>query len=259
MKLNMFADFTDRIPLEQRLALIKDSGFDGVMLGFAEDVKYTQYETADKLGLEIENVHSPFDRMNALWVEREDTEPIFRRTLECIDICADNGIKKIVVHPTDGLVPPPMTELGLKNFERLLDRAAARGVTLLFENIQLPAFVDLLFRDFGDCPNMGFCYDVGHESCFTPGEYRLPVYGSRLGALHIHDNDGKNDQHLIPFDGVIDMGLFLKELKETGYTGPMSLELYMTKSDRYTDITPEEFTLKAAQAGRRLIDMLEQL
>lgn len=87
MKLNIYADFTYKISFEERLLLIKNSGFDGIMLGFSEGLKYTQYETADKFGLEIENVHSPFDRMNALWNICDVSEYILDRTLECIDIC----------------------------------------------------------------------------------------------------------------------------------------------------------------------------
>lgn len=63
----MFADFTFKIPFEERIRLIKENGFDGVMLGFSDGLKYTQYDIVRNSGLEIENVHSQFDRMNALW------------------------------------------------------------------------------------------------------------------------------------------------------------------------------------------------
>lgn len=63
----MFADFTFKIPFEERIRLIKENGFDGVMLGFSDGLKYTQYDIVRNFGLKIENVHSQFDRMNALW------------------------------------------------------------------------------------------------------------------------------------------------------------------------------------------------
>ena len=44
MKRCMFADFTFKIPFEERIRLIKENGFDGVMLGFSDGLKYTQYD-----------------------------------------------------------------------------------------------------------------------------------------------------------------------------------------------------------------------
>lgn len=254
MKLNMYADFTFKIPFEDRLMLIKDSGFDGVMLGFSEGLMYTQYETADRFGLEIENVHSPFDRMNALWELCPVSEYILNRTLECIDVCSENGVRKVVVHPTDGLVPPKAGKFGLNNFDKLINEAAKKNVRLLFENIQIPQFLNIIFDNFGHCGNVGFCYDVGHENCFSKGTDCLSEFARRLEALHIHDNDGSSDGHLIPYDGNIDYDKFLKKLSAASYGGPISLEVYMGKSDKYAEYTCKSFVSKAARAGRYLAE-----
>ena len=45
----MFADFTFKIPFEERIRLIKENGFDGVMLGFSDGLKYTQYDIVEIL------------------------------------------------------------------------------------------------------------------------------------------------------------------------------------------------------------------
>lgn len=254
MKLNMYADFTFKIPFEERLMLIKDSGFDGVMLGFSEGLMYTQYEIVDRFGLEIENVHSPFDRMNALWEPCPVSEYILNRTLECIDICSQNGVNKVVVHPTDGLVSPKAGKFGLNNFDKLINEASKKNVHLLFENIQLPDFLDVIFDNFGNCENVGFCYDIGHENCFSKGTDCLTKYADRLQALHIHDNDGSDDGHLIPYDGNIDYDRFLKKLFGANYDGPVSLELYMGKSDKYDNCTCKNFVSKAERAGRYLLE-----
>lgn len=259
MELNMFADFTSAITLEERLGLISANGFDGVMLGFSDEYKHTQYELADKCGLMTENVHSPFDRMNALWEKRDDSSDIFERTAECIRICSANDVKKVVVHPTDGMTPPPVTVFGLDNFDKLISIAANHGVRLLFENIQLPQFLDTLFDKFGDSENVAFCYDVGHENCFTKGDDRLTKHGVRLEALHIHDNDGASDGHMIPFDGCIDFEPFLKKVKSLGYKGALSMELYMTKSPLYKNTSPEEFVRRARQAAERLNEMYDRI
>ncbi|MBR1864715.1 MAG: sugar phosphate isomerase/epimerase [Ruminococcus sp.] len=259
MKLDMFADFTDRAGLNERLGLIADAGFDGVMLGFREENKFIQYEAADKAGLEIENVHSPFDRMNALWEDREDSGEILERTLECIGICGRNEVSKVIVHPTDGLVPPPVSDRGLLCFDRIVNKAAACGVTVLFENIQLPQFLDVLFEKFGSCENVGFCYDAGHENCFAKGDDRLARHGSLLGAVHIHDNCGDHDSHMIPFDGNIDFVPFLRKLKALDTDLPLSLELYMNKCRNYENVPCRAFTEKAYESAVRLRDMYNGL
>ena len=252
MKLNMFADFTSAIPLKERLEIIKEHGFDGVMLGFSEEYKHIQFELADKFGLAVENVHSPFDRMNSLWEKRSDSTAIYNRTADCIRICAENNVSKIVVHPTDGLVPPQVTVFGMKNFDGLISTAANYGIKLLFENIQLPDFLDVLFGKFGVSESVGFCYDVGHENCFTKGDDRLMKHGSLLEALHIHDNDGNSDSHMLPFDGNIDYEPFAKKLKALGYEGSLSLEVFKDRSEKYAQISPAEFVEKAKQAAQKL-------
>lgn len=255
MLLNMYADFTSAIPLEERLALIAQNGFDGVMLGFSEDYCHTQYELAHNAGLTVENVHSPFDRMNALWNKCSDSAFIYTRTADCIRVCASNNVDKVIIHPTDGLIPPKVSVFGMRNFDGLISTAANYGVKLLFENIQLPSFLDVLFDKFGVSENVGFCYDVGHENCFTKGVDCLAKYPSLLEVLHIHDNDGISDGHMIPFDGSIDYEPFLEKLKRIGYDGAFSLELYMNKSPLYKDTAPDEFVRRAKQAADRLSEM----
>ncbi|WP_294587500.1 sugar phosphate isomerase/epimerase [uncultured Ruminococcus sp.] len=138
MKRCMFADFTFEIPFEERIRLIKENDFDGVMLGFSDGLKYTQYEIVRNIGLEIENVHSPFDRMNALWEICPVSEYILDRTLECVKVCGENGVKTMICHPTDGLVPPEVTRFGIENFGKIIQCGKVNGVNIAFENIQLP-------------------------------------------------------------------------------------------------------------------------
>ena len=45
-----------------------------------------------------------------------------------------------------------------------------------------------------------------------------------LQTLHIHDNNGKNDFHWIPYTGVIDWQDFSNALEEIGFEGTASLE-----------------------------------
>lgn len=90
---------------------------------------------------------------------------------------------------------------------RLLDRAANAGVAVLLENTwdDHPGILLRLAELAGD-PDMRFCLDTGHVNVFS----RRPVaewwreLGDRIAALHLHDNDGRSDDHLPPGRGSFD-------------------------------------------------------
>jgi sugar phosphate isomerase/epimerase len=45
-----------------------------------------------------------------------------------------------------------------------------------------------------------------------------------LSTLHVHDNNGRGDNHWLPGRGVIDWSDFSKALGEIGFEGTVSLE-----------------------------------
>ena len=73
---------------------------------------------------------------------------------------------------------------------------------------------------------LGIVLDTGHAS--LNGENLAEVIRQLAGVpLHIHidDNTGDGDAHLIPGDGNIDFEPFAQALKEVGYDGFISAEL----------------------------------
>jgi sugar phosphate isomerase/epimerase len=74
--------------------------------------------------------------------------------------------------------------------------------------------------------NLRICLDTGHAAIFKGKDVASAVrmIGDKLKAVHIHDNMGKEDEHLIPGDGIIDWNAFADALREIGYTGVISLE-----------------------------------
>ena len=45
-----------------------------------------------------------------------------------------------------------------------------------------------------------------------------------LRTLHVHDNDGNQDLHWVPFTGVVDWDDFSKALQEIGFDSCLSIE-----------------------------------
>ena len=50
--------------------------------------------------------------------------------------------------------------------------------------------------------------------------------GGRIKALHIHDNDGEDDEHLAPFTGSINWPAFCECMRNIGYSGDLSFETF---------------------------------
>ena len=114
----------------------------------------------------------------------------------------------------------------------LADYAKQYGVTVCVENLPFPAYplttveqvcelVDKLDRE-----NLKVCLDMGHAAIFYGADVGAAVryIGKRLEAVHVHDNMGKEDQHLIPGDGIIDWDGVASALKEIAFDGVVSLE-----------------------------------
>ena len=72
----------------------------------------------------------------------------------------------------------------------------------------------------------GFCLDIGHLLlCGLDNYNSIMELGHRLVALHIHDNQGGNDDnHVIPYTGVIIWERFIRGIADSGYQGTLSFE-----------------------------------
>lgn len=70
------------------------------------------------------------------------------------------------------------------------------------------------------------CLDTGHANFCgeDPAEAVRMLGYEYLGALHVHDNDGKADQHRTPGEGNIDWEDFSDALSEIGFDGCFSYE-----------------------------------
>ena len=210
-------------------------------------------------GMRYETIHAPFSRINDIWIANESGDATLGDLMETVDRCAVANVPIAVVHLSSGNNPPPISEIGLVRYTRLLEYAAAKGVKIAFENQRKPDRLAWAFEHFGRLPHVGFCFDCGHEGCFTPGVQFLPLYGDRLLCTHIHDNNRMTDQdlHLLPFDGRMDFGRIAAQLRATQYKGPLTLEIHATNSNKYDFMTVQAFLEKAAMSIKRFRSMVD--
>ena len=91
------------------------------------------------------------------------------------------------------------------------------GTRVMLENVFefYPEDMAVLFENLADY-GVGFCLDIGHQTVFSrsPLQTWLEVLGKYIGQLHLHDNRGKEDDHLAMGNGTIDFKPLIRFLKE---------------------------------------------
>ena len=239
---------------EARMKAIRTAGFDGVILLWADyfDPDYRDFpKYAAAQGLYVENTHGPYMHSNDVWEDSAAGADYTEHILACIRDCRTYGIPTIVVHPVNGVIPlPENPALGLERFRRMVDLAERLHVNLAIENQGNPAYVDLVFRQV-ESDRLRFCYDSGHEHYYAPERDLLADYGDRLIALHLHDNDGTEDAHALPFTGTADWTRIRNRLTEIPYAGAGALETLNKGFEQITD--PVEFLRIALERVKRVL------
>jgi fructoselysine 3-epimerase len=75
-------------------------------------------------------------------------------------------------------------------------------------------------------PNLGVLLDNGHAYVVGEApEQVLPSLGDKLFHIHLDDNKGQRDQHLIPGDGDYNFTPLVASLNEIRYAGFLGIEL----------------------------------
>jgi sugar phosphate isomerase/epimerase len=125
-------------------------------------------------------------------------------------------------------------EAARRSVEQLCELTSAAGVQLALEVIpnelsSAAALVDLL-ENVVECPRAGICFDLGHAFLMGDLIEAIETASGHIVTTHVHDNDGKSDAHLVPFDGQIDWMGALTALQKVGYDGTLLLELANTSS-----------------------------
>jgi len=111
--------------------------------------------------------------------------------------------------------------------EELRVFAGQLGVEILLENIPNELSSAERLREFQDLTHLGlnYAFDTGHAHMNEGVETAFQLMKERIRSPHIHDNDGKEDAHLFPFDGSIDWKRTMDLLRGCGGQFPLLLEL----------------------------------
>jgi len=130
-------------------------------------------------------------------------------------------------------------EYAITALEHLGAFAHPLGVRLLVENLLSEATTPqrlLTIIDMGHLNNVRVCLDLGHAHVAPGVSEAIEILGGRIGAVHVHDNNGTNDEHLWPGEGTVDWPAAAKALSELATPPVAVLEVATLKGDPPSDL-----------------------
>jgi len=152
----------------------------------------------------------------------------------CIEVFRALQVPWMNLHPS--IVPMHKrsfsVDRNLESLNDLLSFARQSGVGLMIENVpgafntaaQLGELMDPL-------PDLGLHLDIGHCNLMNPSstdQEIIEAYAPRLRHVHLHDNRGGDmDLHLPLGAGNINLEEALRTLKQSGYDGTITLEVFV--------------------------------
>ena len=245
------------------LDLVKAAGFETFFSNsYKNNIVSPVKKKADALGLIYEFIHAPYRNINELWTNGTGYVEVMEYMKESINTAANNGIGMVITHVSSGWNPPPVNDLGLSRFDKLVLYAKERGITLAFENLRLLGNLACLVDRYEKEENVRFCFDCGHEHCYTKTICMMDVFTTRVCCTHIHDNHGRpfddkvndHDEHLLPFDGTYNYEKMMRKLDEYNYAGSLMLEVTQKNAD-YSKMSAEDFLATCYERIERISKM----
>lgn len=237
--------------IDQTIELIHSVGFRHMDCGFPGPACTTGFYSEDEhefqayirmikdkcgeLGMDFVQSHAPMGKPLA---GDEDAERLIQVTKYCIRSAAALDIPHVVVH--SGYLPDISKEECFERnkvfFDDLLAEAEKYGVNVLVENFNkmtrdnifwIDNATDLrTMIDLVDHPLFHAVWDAGHANLQDmPQHEELALLGDHVLALHVQDNMGDRDTHLMPFFGTLNLDDLMKGLKDIGYKGAFNFEV----------------------------------
>ncbi len=233
-------------------------------------------------GLVVNQTHTVYPTS---YNDDEKTAAAVMRVKRGIEISSILGAKTVVVHPMQHLPyikgnnSEILREINKKFFADLASLAEQYDVTLCIENMwqrnkisgsivhstcadprELAAYVDMAnSKNFAACLDVGHCCLVGVD----PADAVHTLGHGRLKALHLHDNDGREDMHVLPLTegtGKVDWDALLKALADIGYEGDFTYEVnnsFVSALMQDENVLLEKLKYAVA-VGRNMIAKFEQ-
>lgn len=234
--------------LEKKLPLLKEAGIKYIEVkpkdghfDFQEPKYLDEMRRKFKRNdIEVVSMHMPTSGVDISLIEEYERVWSVREVEKTALTLLRLGGGILVVHPGSKIEDEKMRkkrrEKSEKSLEEILKFCEYWKIKIALENTlpgktgdNINEILELV-KKFNS-KNLGICLDTGHCN-ITSSLYHhanviecLPEIKDYLCHLHIHDNSGTDDEHLLPYEGTIDWKEFLYTLKNIGYDGTFMFEL----------------------------------
>ncbi len=230
------ASFFNVAKTEEAFELVRRYGFnvcEVFLTTFSEyELDFAKVLSDRKYGVNVHSVHSyttSFEPMlfNPAERTRRDGEKLFEKVLKAGQVL---GAKNYTFHGQTRVKKTTVYDfekVGLR-YEELSLKANEYGIDLCLENVHW-AFNNepkVFERIAPLAPHLKATLDIkqAKQANVDYNEF-IKVYGNRLKTVHITDYDD-NGNTCLPFEGTCDFEKLFKTLKDSGFDGPVLIELY---------------------------------
>ncbi|HEU5258061.1 MAG TPA: sugar phosphate isomerase/epimerase family protein [Vicinamibacterales bacterium] len=139
-----------------------------------------------------------------------------------------------------------------RSVEEIAALAAEVNVRVALEvmpnSLSSAAAICHLIEDELEGLDVGICLDYGHANLMGDLSDAIETVSGHLWTTHVHDNDGRSDDHRVPFAGRIDWDAAMMETQKIGYDGVLMFEVANTGD-------PIEVLKRTVKARERLEHM----
>jgi sugar phosphate isomerase/epimerase len=246
--------YHDRQLSQADLAEIAAHGFDAVEL-FATRSHFDYHDPAaiaslrrwlDASGVSLHGIHAPIAESaaggqfsGAFSVAAKDNaarQAAVREVDAALAIAREIECEVLVLHLGLTASQPGASEnsraaatRSLEEIIRLTEPLKTRVMVEVIPNdlSSISTLVAMLERDF-DGTDAGICMDFGHAHMMGDVPDAIETAAEHLLTTHVHDNRGRDDEHLVPYKGTIDWAAALVTMRKIGYDGTYLMELANT-------------------------------
>ena len=192
-------------------------------------------------GLQLHSLHAPTERGSGAGrgsgvpISISDPERIRRvdavdEVKRALEVAETIPFRYLVQHMATSrqAADPRNLDAAFSSLEHLALFAKQRGVTVAVENTPnefCSAEALVQFVKQTRLNGLRFCFDIGHAHIGEGVAQAFELMRERVVTVHLHDNNGEKDEHLLPYEGTIDWDAALGGLSGAPEAPALVLEL----------------------------------
>ena len=283
MKLSSTTDkLQEKFGIYKAVDILSEAGYDAIDFSqFNEEIYASTYgkeyyteirKYAEDKGLFFNQSHAPF---SSSFTDEEKTAKRFDEIVTAIKRASYLGVKNIIVHPCQHLKydvegnPEKLFEYNMEFYKKLIPYCEEFDIRVALENMwQYTGMInhstcsrpEEFVRYIDELNNDSFvaCLDIGHAALVREdiGDFIKILGNKRLRCLHVHDVDGTNDSHTLPYFGSINWEKVMKALAEIDYKGELTFEADCFMGNKPDILLPDCAKLMA-KTGKHLVSQFE--